>query len=71
MTKRTVPDNSGKTAPVRWVYEKDSYAEETEEYPTCSLCGSFSVENFCADCGARMDYGEEGKPFWCGPSLRV
>lgn len=48
--------NSGKIAPIDTFYLYDEYTEETDEIPSCSLCGSLNVAAFCADCGVRIDY---------------
>lgn len=48
------PDNSGKVARVAWVWCGDG--EDADELPHCSLCGSFEIANFCANCGARIDW---------------
>ncbi len=48
------PDNSGKIARVAWVWCGDG--EDADELPHCSLCGSFEIANFCANCGARIDW---------------
>lgn len=48
------PDNSGKVARVALVWCGDG--EDADELPHCSLCGSFEIANFCANCGARIDW---------------
>lgn len=52
----------GWSAPIKWVMENVGALEpEYDEVPTCSICGSFNVGTYCADCGVLLYDEREGE----------